>query len=344
VKIAFRVVELKLKHPFTIARGSSTTRKTVLVEFQHQGITGYGEAAPIQRYEETAETVAGFLKQCADIPLPDALTLDGFIDLVENISPGNYCAKASLDIAFHDWMGKKLSSPLWKYLGGESTRIPETSITIGMDSPEMIAQKLEEAREFPVLKVKLGGSSDEEIMKTIRANTDKPIRVDGNEGWKDRGLALERLQWLETQHVQFVEQPMPADQFRDLVWLRERSSLPLLADESVKTEPDIRMLRDAFDGINIKLMKCGGLREGKRMIDTARQVGMKVMIGCMIESSIGIAAGMSLATLADYADLDGNILISNDPFEGAVDHRGVLKLSDEAGLGVRPKKELWRQR
>lgn len=344
MKLSFQAFELKLKHPFTIARGSSTVRTTVLVRLEHQGITGYGEAAPLARYHESPETVLDFLHKCPISQYPDEFSSERFLDSVEGVAPENYSAKASLDIAVHDWLGKKKSEPLWKHLCGEKHELPDTSMTIGIDVPEMIEKKVQEAERFSVLKVKLGSPHDEEIIKTIRALTDKPIRVDGNEGWKEKELARDRIQWLEDQNVQFVEQPMPSTQFDDLVWLRARVKMPLFADESVKRESDISVLTDAFDGINIKLMKCGGVREAIRMIRTARKYGMKIMVGCMIETSVGIAAGMSVASLADYADLDGNILISNDPFQGTVNDLNVLTLGDKPGLGVEPKAELWLQR
>ena len=344
MKLSFQVYELKLKHPFTIARGSSTVRRTVLVRFEHQGIVGFGEAAPLARYHESPESVLDFLNKCRNPGSPDEFSPDRFLDAVEGVAPENYSAKASVDIAVHDWLAKKMSKPLWKQLCGVKREVPETSITIGIDNPEMIEKKVREAESFSVLKVKLGSPHDMEIMRTIRALTDKPIRVDGNEGWKEKELARDRIQWLEGQNVQFVEQPMPSAQFDDLVWLRERVELPLFADESVVQESDISVLSDAFDGINIKVMKCGGLREALRMIRRARSGGMKIMIGCMIETSVGISAGMSIAPLADYADLDGNILISNDPFQGTVDGLNILTLGDKPGLGVEPKVDLWPQR
>lgn len=338
MNIRFHIVDLHLKHPFTIARGSSTVRQTVILELEHDGIVGFGEAAPLQRYDESIKTVSSFFEIIDHKKFADPFSLELILQYVDSITPNNNSAKAAIDIALHDWIGKRLNMPLWKLWGLDKRKTPVTSFTIGIDSPMVIEQKIREAENYPILKVKLGGQNDEEIIRTIRKVTDKPLRVDANEGWKVKELARDKIEWLVSQNVEFVEQPMPANQSADdLFWLHENVSLPLIADESVKTSADILSLKNMFDGINIKLMKCKGTREAIRMIHTARALDMSIMIGCMIESSVGISAAMHLSPLVDYADLDGNLLITDDPFCGLEMNRGSMILNDRPGLGVFPK-------
>lgn len=336
--IRFHIVDLHLKHPFTIARGSSSVRQTVILELEHDGIVGFGEAAPQQRYNESIKTVSFFFETIDRQKFVDPFSLESILQYVDSIAPQNNSAKAAIDIALHDWIGKRLNIPLWKFWGLDKRKTPVTSFTIGIDSPSVIEQKVHEAENYQILKVKLGGQNDEEIIKTIRKMTDKPLRVDANEGWKVKELARDKIQWLASQNVEFVEQPMPANQSTDdLFWLHENVALPLIADESVKTSADIFSLKNMFDGINIKLMKSKGTREAIRMIHAARALDMSVMIGCMIESSVGISAAAHLAPLVDYADLDGNLLIDNDPFTGLEFSNGTIILNDRPGLGVFPK-------
>ena len=335
MNIRFHIVDLHLRHPFTIARGSSAVRQTVILELEHDGIVGFGEAAPLQRYDESIKTVSSFFEKIDRQKLIDPFSLDSILQYVDSIAPQNNSAKAAIDIALHDWIGKRLNIPLWKLWGLDKRKTPVTSFTIGIDSPKVIEQKVHEAENYPILKVKLGAANDEEIIKTIRKMTDKPLRVDANEGWTVKELALDKIQWLTSQNVELVEQPMPAGQpADDLLWLHENVSLPLITDESVKTSSDIPSLKNMFDGINIKLMKCKGTREATRMIHTARALDMSVMIGCMIESSVGISAAMHLSSLVDYADLDGNLLITDDPFSGLEMNGGSMILNDRPGLGV----------
>jgi len=332
--MTFSSYDLKLKHTFTIARSSRDVSPVVLMELEHEGIVGYGEAAPTRRYGETIETVMGFLKGVNLSLFESPFQLETILEHVERIAPGNTSAKAAIDIALHDWIGKKLNIPLYRYWGLDREKAPMTSFTIGIDSPEIIAQKVEEAKEYPILKIKLGGPNDEEIMKTIRKATDKTLRVDANEGWKTREIALKKIQWLEQEGVEFVEQPMPAGDLEGTAWVHERVNLPLIADENSLRLHDIPKLQGAFDGINIKLMKCTGLREALRMAATARACNMKIMTGCMIESSVAISAAAQLSPLIDYADLDGAALTINDPFDGVVIVGGKLVLPDRPGIGA----------
>ncbi|MFI5252455.1 MAG: dipeptide epimerase [Bacteroidota bacterium] len=334
MNLTYKEYRLQLKHTFSIARGSSDYRDTIIVQLEHDGIKGSGEAAPLERYGETASTVIEFLNQVRLPRVIDPIKIAAILDEVDVIAPDNYSAKAAMDIALHDWGGKRMGVPLWKMWGLNKNNTPLTSFTIGIDSPDMIEKKIQEADEFPILKVKVGVPGDTEIIKTIRKITDKTLRADANEGWKNKEDALDKILWLEEQNIELIEQPMPSDRLDDIEWIKERVHIPIIADESVKRLNDLPRLRGVFDGINIKLMKCGGIREAMKMINTAREMGLKIMLGCMIESSVGIAAAANLSPLVDYADLDGNILISNDPFEGISQSKGKLLLNDEAGLGV----------
>ncbi|MBI3193027.1 MAG: dipeptide epimerase [Ignavibacteriae bacterium] len=334
MKVNFQESILNLLHTFTISRSSKDVEPCVIVELEHDGIIGYGEAAPSERYGETAETVMNFLRNINLQQFDEPFQLDAILTYVNNLAPGNTSAKAAIDISLHDWIGKKLNIPLWKLWGLNKEKTPLTSFTIGIDSLDVIEKKVREAEPYPILKIKVGVANDEEIIKTIRKVTNKVIRVDANEGWKIKELARDKILWLEEQGVEFIEQPMPASHLDDTAWLRGQVHIPIIADESVVSLHDIPKLYGAFDGINIKLMKCTGLREAMRMIHTAKAANMKVMLGCMIESSVAISAAVQLSPMVDYADLDGNILISNDPFSGVKVVNGKLVLNDLPGLGV----------
>ncbi len=337
MKLTYSQYDLKLRHTFTISRSSRDISPVVLVELEHEGIIGYGEAAPSRRYGETVETVQAFLSRLDLKQFTDGFQLESILDYVNGVEEGNYSAKAAVDIALHDWLGKKVGLPLWRYWGLDPSKAPLTSFTIGIDTPEVIERKVREAEEFPILKIKLGGSNDEEIIRTIRKVTSKTLRVDANEGWKTKEVAVEKIKWLEQEGVEFIEQPMPAEDLAGTAWVRERVNLPLVADENSLRLHDVPSLQNAFDGINIKLMKCTGLREGLRMVHTALACKMKIMIGCMIETSVAISAAAQLTPLLDYADLDGAILTTNDPFDGVKIERGRLMLLDRPGIGVTKK-------
>lgn len=327
--------QLELTHTFRLARGASDTRQSLVVELEHEGLVGLGEAAPIARYGQDCESAAAALES-----MVERLTQPSAYDTAANevAVPGQPAAEAALDMALCDLAGKRLGAPLYEIMGIDARQTPVTSFTIGMDTPEVVAAKVEEAGEYKVLKVKMGSEEDREILEAVRAVTDRPLRVDANEGWTLEG-ALERLEWLVSMGVELVEQPLPADQLEEMRELRRVSPLPLFADESVHRAADIPQLAGAFDGINIKLMKCGGLAEARRMIAVARAHGMQVMLGCMVESSLAITAAAHLSPLVDHADLDGNLLITNDPFEGVTVQAGRLVLPDGSGLGVRPRAE-----
>ncbi len=329
-------MRLELKQRWTIAHGSSDYRDNVLVRIRQDGHVGYGEAGLSPRYAETATTVTEAVAELTT--LLQGRDLSQFYTVGETIQTGiedNNAAKAALDIAVMDLFCKQVGLPYHKLLGVNGSEAPVTSLSIGMDSPDIIYQKVKEAGGFPVLKIKLGSGNDGEIIQAVRAGTDKPLFIDANEGWKTREEALAKVRWLQTcGEIALIEQPMPADMIAETAWVRERSEIPLIADESVKTASDIPRIAQAFDGINVKLMKAGGLQEALRMIVLARTLQLRVMLGCMVESSVGISAAACISPFVDYADLDGNLLLKNDPFGGVKlkDARPVL--TDCPGIGI----------
>ena len=334
-QLTSRVVELPLRHAWTISRGTSTSKRNVLVELRSGEHVGLGEAAPNVRYQESAETVLEALRTLTPVLERDVRWFRDVSEAVQEALPGNGAAKAAVDIALHDWAGKALGAPLYRMIGVDPARMPVTSFSIGIDEPETLARKVREAEAYPVLKVKLGAERVREVFGAVRAATSKVVRVDANEAWKPEE-ALQHIEWLATQGVELVEQPLPAADTEGARWLRARSPLPLVADESLIRASDVPKLAEGFHGINVKLQKAGGIRETLRIIDVARACGLKVMIGCMVETSVGIAAAAHLGPLADWLDLDGNLLISQDPFRGHPVVQGRIQLGDGAGLGVEP--------
>lgn len=336
MKLSWKRYDLQLKHTFRIARNARDFVPVVILTLEHDEIIAYGEASPNVRYGEDVETLNAFFAKVDLSKFDSPFAVDEILQYVNSIAVGNNSAKCAIDLALHDWVGKKLSVPLWKMWGLNPANAPLSSFTIAIDSKEIVQQKVREAEDFPILKIKVGLENDREMIEAIREITDKPLYVDSNEGWKTREKALESVKWLKDKNIVFIEQPMPAAQFDDTKWLRDHSEIPLIADESVHHLADIPRLAAAFDGINIKLMKSGGLREATQMIHAARAMEMKVMMGCMIETAVGISAAAQLSPLLDYCDLDGNVLISNDPFAGCRNIKGRLELTEKAGLGVEP--------
>jgi L-alanine-DL-glutamate epimerase-like enolase superfamily enzyme len=331
-------VSLELLHTFRIARSADDVRESLLLSLRDGDLAGLGEAAPMARYGQTADSAARALETTTE----SLRNSKGKLDrdrISEIIAPlgealaGEKAALAAVDIALWDLMGKQTGLPIHEILGLEPSNTPLTSYTIGIDSPRVIRKKVKEAESFPILKVKMGLENDYEIMEQIRGLTNRTVRVDANEGWT-KEEALDKIRWLEGQNVEFIEQPLPADRLDEIKWLAEKVSLPFFADESIETIDDIPRLKGAFSGINIKLMKCGGITEALRLIESAREQGMMIMLGCTIESSIGITAAAQISPLVDYADLDGNILIGNDPAAGVTVERGKLVLPEGPGLGV----------
>lgn len=335
LKLNFKPYTLELKHQFTVSSYSRNTTPIVLTEIEYDGLIGYGEASMPVYLGETQETILNFLSQVNLSRYSDIFDLENILKDIDLVQPGNTAAKASIDIALHDLTGKILNQPYHKLLGLNVNDIPFTSFTIGIDNKEMIEKKVYEADGFKILKVKLGKGNDKEIVDTIRRITDIPLVVDINQGWKDKEPALEMVNWLHERNVLLVEQPLPKEQVDETAWLTEKSPLPIIADESVQRIWDIAKLKDVFSGINIKLMKCTGIREAYKMIILAKALDLKVMLGCMTETSCGISAASQLANLADWVDLDGALLIKNDVFEGSELLNGRIIPNSSPGIGVK---------
>lgn len=333
ITVRHRPLDLHLRHTFRLSRGASDVRHNLLVELEHEGRVGLGEAAPIPRYAQDRDSSAAVVETMVG-RLGD---LRAFRDAARAAAvDGQEAAQAAVDMALHDLAGKRMGVPLYELLGFDPRAAPATSYTIGLDTPEVVERKVHEAGAYEILKVKMGSEEDRAVLETVRDVTDRRLLVDANEGWSLDG-ARERLEWLAGLNVELVEQPLPADRLEETRALRRESPLPLFADESVHRVEDIPRIASAFDGINIKLAKCGGIGEALRMIATARAHGMRVMLGCMVESSVGITAAAHLSPLVDYADLDGNLLIADDPFTGARIVDGRIVLPDAPGLGVEPR-------
>ena len=325
-----------LRHTWTTTMSSSAYRDTVHVQYKRDGITGYGEGAPIVRYKEYPEQAKQAIDAIIDqIAAGDPRRFEKFLAGVRHsLGASQHAAMAAVDIAICDWVGKKLGIPLYEYFGLDPADTPLTTLSIGIDTPEITRQKTREAEEYPVLKVKVGLKNDEETIEAVRSVTRKPIRVDANEGWTDKEEAIRKINWLETQGVEFIEQPMPAHMFQETKYIRSKVHMPIIADEACTDASMIPQLKEAYDGINVKLDKSGGIMEAYRWINLARAMNMKVMLGCMISSSCSCTAAAHLSPLVDYSDLDGNLLISNDPYEGVRVRKGKLILPPGPGLGL----------
>ncbi len=326
MELAISELNLPLVHTFTIARGSETTARNLLFQLRHDGLEGLGETSPSDRYHESAASVVAYFAEhppCGDDPYALEVLLAG-------IPPA---ARCGLDVALHDLIGKDLGRPLWRLLGLDPSKTPVTSFTIGLDAVETMLAKLEEIGDHPVVKVKLGTTSDVEIVAAIRGKFHGTLRLDANEAWTPEH-AVAVLRELERYDIEFCEQPIPAGKPEQLRWIRERTAIRLVADEDAKNASDLPALAGCVDGINIKLLKCGGIRGALAMIHTARALGLKIMLGCMVESAILTTAAAQLTPLVDWADLDGPFLTANDPFEGVTYERGKLVLPEGPGLGV----------
>jgi len=333
-RITVKIYELKLKQAWGLSRGTWTTRRNAFVRIERDGIVGLGEAAPIARYSETAESAAAFIEKARPVLLKDLREYAVRFGEIEALGPGEHAAKAALDMAVLDWVGRKLGEPVWRLLGLGRDKVVTTTYSIGIDEVPVMQQKVRDAPDFGVYKIKVGTPDDRKIIEGIRAVTDKPLITDANEGWKTKEEALEMIDWMAGQGVELVEQPLPADRLEDQGWLKERARIPIFADECLIRPSDLPRIAPYFHGVNVKVMKCGGLQEAVRLAGMGRALGLKLMIGCMIETSLGISASAAVAQLFDRADLDGNILISNDPFQGVKTVKDVLVLGDGPGLGV----------
>ena len=335
LEMKFFPYELKLRHVFTVATYSRTTTPDVQVEITYDGVTGYGEASMPQYLGQTVQSVTAFLQKVDLSQFNDPFQLEDILAYVDSLSPGDTAAKAAVDIALHDLVGKLLGAPWYKIWGLNKDKAPSTTFTIGIDTADVVKQKTREcANQFNILKVKLGRENDKEMIETIRSVTDLPIAVDINQGWKDKEKAIDEIFWLKEHGIVMVEQPMPKELRDDIAWLTEKSPLPIFADEAIQRLKDIKNVAGAYSGINIKLMKCTGMHEAWKMLNYARAIGMKVMVGCMTETSCAVSAAAQLSPAVDFADLDGNLLISNDRFKGMEVVKGKITLSDRPGIGV----------
>lgn len=335
MKLSYMPYELQLRHAFNLAKYSRTTTPDVQVQIELDGIVGYGEASMPPYLGESVESVCKFLSQVDLSQFSDPFRMEEILDYVDGIAPNNRAAKASIDIALHDLLGKIMGQPWYKIWGLSPEKAPNTSFTIGIDKADVVRQKVLEAEPYKVLKVKMGLDNDKELVEIIRSMTDRPICVDANQGWSDKHKALEMIEWLYDKNCLFVEQPMPKEMLDETAWLREHSNLPIIADEAFQRLGDIKRFHGVYDGINIKLMKSTGLHEAYQMVTLARALDMKIMVGCMTETSCAVTAAAQISPLVDWADLDGNLLIANDRFDGIKIVNGQVTIPDRPGIGVK---------
>jgi L-alanine-DL-glutamate epimerase-like enolase superfamily enzyme len=335
LELNYKIRRLSLSYRFAVANSKKLYAENVFVELRHKNDIGYGEAAPSYFYHESTETIQRFFDQIKPGLNDDPTAIDSIMERFEKKFKGNYAAKAAINMALFDLVGKKASLPLYKFLEIKNECPLLTSFTIGIDNLDVIEEKVTAAQNYPILKIKLGSEHDYQVIEIIRKITNCPLRIDANEGWK-KDEAVEKINWLATQNVEFVEQPLPANDIEDQKWVRERVNLPIFADESLTISKDMDRLIGAFDGINIKLMKCGGISEALNMVEKARDLNLKTMIGCFIESSLAITAAAHIAPLFDYIDLDGALLLKTDPFQGVKINNGQFTLPELPGIGVQP--------
>ncbi len=333
MKISWHRYQLAYKHPFALAAGTRTHTPSIVVKIQQGNFIGYGEATLPPYLPETQDSVVQFI---SSISLKSIHSLPDFEYAVAHIQnrAGNYFAKAALDIALHDLWARINNVSVSQLLGFSNEPIPYCTHTIGMDAPDKIAEKVKEAEAFMMLKVKLGGQHDKEMIEIIRGVTPKPLCVDANQGWEKKDEALEMIEWLAGKNVLFIEQPLPKENWDDSHWLKQRSPLPIFADEAFQTLKDLEKTATCFDGINIKLMKCGGISSAREIIERATAFDLKILLGCMSESSCGVAAAATLQSKAHWVDLDGPLLINNDPFAGVVYTNGKIEPNNKLGLGI----------
>lgn len=346
MKIAYTAYNLELKHPFAIAKFSRTSTPVMLIRltYQHvenvenvenvETVEGYGEASMVPYMGEGIETATAFLKKVDWSRFTYPFNFGEVVSYLDSIEPGQPAIKAAIDIALNDITGKILNKPCYELYGADPLKMPLTSYTLGIDTPEIMKEKVADAKGFKVLKIKLGRDNDKELINTVRTVSDLPLYVDANQGWTSRKHAIEMIYWLHDQGVQLIEQPMDKADLEGNAWLTGRSPVPILADEAVQRLADLDGLKGAYHGINIKLMKCGGLYEAHQMILKARSLGMKILIGCMSETSCATLAGMALAPLCDWADLDGPWLTKNNPFATPELAAGKCQLHALPGLGL----------
>jgi len=336
LKLSYAPYSLQFKHPFGLAYGTRTTTEIVYIKIECNDLTGYGEAALPPYLGETQNSVIEFLNKANSVLKNYSLpfSAEEIISAIDILVPNNNAAKACIDIALHDLLGKHVGKPAYNLLGLEKPQPKNTSVTISIGDLALVPEKLQELNEYHILKIKLGNKNDKEIIECIRANTNKPLVVDVNQGWIDKHFALDMIQWLNTQNVLFVEQPLPKENYTDMMWLTERSPITTIADESMLRFNDMDKIAACFNGVNLKLMKCTGLFEAVKIINYTKEKKLKINIGCMSESSCGIAAAAQLMQYADWIDLDGPLLIKNNPFVGVSFNEGKLSLENLIGTGA----------
>ncbi len=341
MKLSWTPYDLELVHTFTISGFSRKTTPVVLTKIEYDGLVGYGEASLPPYLGESQESVIHFLKRVDLSNFSNPTHIEEIMDYVDSLATNNTAAKAAIDIALHDLVGKMLGAPWHQMYGLNKHNVPDTTFTIGIDTDDVVREKTREALgKFNVLKIKVGGPDDKRMIEAIRTVTDLPLAVDVNQGWKDKHFALDMIYWMHEKGIVMVEQPMNKFNLDDTAWITERSPLPIFADESVQRLVDIQKLKGVFSGINIKLMKSTGMHEGMKMRNLAHALDMKVMIGCMTETSCAISAASQMYAGMDFADLDGALLIGNDIFDGAKLQNGKLIPNDEPGLGIKLNKKI----
>lgn len=334
--LRYKPYTLELKHAFGVAVNTRKTTPVVLTEIEYDGVTGYGEASMPPYLGESHDSVQKFLSTLDLSRFTDPFQMEEILSYVDGVASNNRAAKACVDIALHDLVGKLMGQPWYKIWGFNPEKTPLTSFTIGIDTKEVVLEKMKETSPFKVIKVKIGvKESDKMMIDTVRSQTDKPLTVDANQGWTDKQYTLDMAHYLKEKGALFLEQPMPKEMRDDIAWVTERSPIPIIGDESVQRLPDVKKAHGVYHGINIKLMKCTGMREAHKMLTLARALDMKVMIGCMTETSCAISAAAQLSPMMDWADLDGNLLIKNDVFDGVKVKDGKIVLIDRPGVGVK---------
>lgn len=335
LNLSFEPYELKLRHAFNLAKMSRTTTPDVQVQLEYDGIIGYGEASMPPYLGESVESVTKFLSQLDLGQFSSPFAIEEIHEYLDQVAPENRAAKASVDIALHDLLGKIMGQPWYKIWGLNPDKCPYTCMTISYkDNRDELMEEIEGAKNFKMIKVKMGTGHDKELVEIVRQCTDTDLCVDANQGWKTKEEALEMCEYLADKNCRFIEQPMDKALLDDIAWVRDRSTVPLIADESFQRLPDVKRMSEAFDGINIKLMKSTGMHEAYKTAVLAKALGMKLLVGCMTETSCAVTAAAQLSPMMDFADLDGNLLISNDRFDGIKIVDGKVTIPDRPGIGV----------
>jgi len=331
MKLSYRTYTLKLREPI----GAKVSKEVVFLEIEHEDIIGIGEASPSERMGETTQSILEFFMKIDEEYLHSLFDPSKILAFIEKMGPGNNAAKAAIDMAVNDWMAKVKNMPLWRMFKLSPLHMPRSTYTITGTTLEEFEKKIRQADSYPYLKLKLGFDNDIEIVKELRVITDKPFYVDVDEGWSPKENAYEKILILQSLGIQFVEQPLKANDLEGMRWLKNRVRVKLIAEESCVAVQNLVSLKGLFDGVNLKLMKCGGLMKSLQLIYTAKRIlGMSVMIGSTLESSVGISAALQISPLAELCHLDGNLHLQNDPYVGAHNHSGILILNDQTGIGV----------